>query len=182
LTGVNDQLADWSNNLLDTDKAWMAFVHGCVAAGPAGCAFFAPTAAEILENVEKIYASLRARPIPVRTETSFGVVDYSLLRYTVFESLFAPYALFPTLAQALADLSVGNGTTLFKMTETPSFQCACDPSEYLFESVAEAESAVLCNDGQRISQGYEEVLTHYHKMSQISSWADVWEPIRMACL
>jgi hypothetical protein len=89
---------------------------------------------------------------------------------------------FSDVGAGLADLSVGNGTTLFKMTETPSFQCACDPSEYLFESVAEAESAVLCNDGQRISQGYEEVLTHYHKMSQISSWADVWEPIRMACL
>ncbi|KAJ7759298.1 hypothetical protein B0H14DRAFT_2404110, partial [Mycena olivaceomarginata] len=72
-----------SNNLIHTDKVWMAFVNGCVAAGPNGCAFFASAAAEILASLDKLYASLRARPIPVRTNTSFGIVDYSTLRFTI---------------------------------------------------------------------------------------------------
>ncbi|KAJ7755225.1 TAP-like protein-domain-containing protein [Mycena metata] len=173
---------EWSNNLIDTDKTWMTFVNGCVAAGPKGCAFFAPTAAEILENVDKLYASLRARPIPVRTDVSFGLVDYSLLRRTIFTALYSPYGRFAPLAQALADLSAGNATALFKMSELPAFECACDPSMYRFESVGEAGSAVLCNDGKRIPQDYEGVLAHYKKLSATSSWADLWEPVRMSCL
>ncbi|KAJ6582248.1 TAP-like protein-domain-containing protein [Mycena capillaripes] len=173
---------EWSNNLIDTDKVWMSFVHGCVAAGPEGCAFFAPTAAEISHNVEKIYVALRARPIPVRTNTSFGVVDYSKLRRTIFTALYAPYTSFPALAKALADLSTGNATALFQMSETPAFQCACDPAEHQFESVREAVAAVLCNDGKRIPPEYEGVVAHYENLRKTSSWADVWEFIRMPCL
>ncbi|KAJ7174376.1 TAP-like protein-domain-containing protein [Mycena filopes] len=178
----NYYATEWSNNLLDADKAWTYFIDGCVTAGPKGCAFFAPTAVEILQNIENIYASLRARPIPVRTNLSYGLVDYSLLRHTIFEALYAPYNMFPILAQALADLSVGNGTTLFKIWEKPAFECACEPSDYGFASVWESESAVLCNDGARMTQDYEGVLAHYEAMSKTSSFADLWEPIRMACL
>lgn len=125
----------------------MAFVNGCVAAGPNGCAFFAPAAAEILANLDKLYASLRARPIPVRTNTSFSIVNYSTLRFTIFRALYEPYALFPPLAEALADLTKDNATALFKTTEKPAFKCACDPSQH--ESVGDAGQAVICNDGKR---------------------------------
>ncbi|KAJ7327418.1 TAP-like protein-domain-containing protein [Mycena albidolilacea] len=118
---------EWSNNLIDTNKVWMAFVNGCVAAGPNGCPFFASAAAEILASLDKLYASLRARPIPVRTNTSFGIVDYSTLRFTIFRALYEPYALFPPLAEALADLTKDNATALFKMTEKPAFKCTWDP-------------------------------------------------------
>ncbi|KAF8217164.1 TAP-like protein-domain-containing protein [Mycena galopus ATCC 62051] len=172
----------WDNNLLDTEKVWMAFVDGCVAAGPNGCAFFAPTAAEILDNVEKISESLRARPIPVRTSTSFGVVDYSMLRRTIFQALYSPYALFPTLAQALADVSQGNGTALFKISEIPAFECACGAAQYRFESVREGLAAVLCNDGKRISSEYDKILANYRSLSKASNWADVWASVPLQCL
>ncbi|KAJ7663011.1 TAP-like protein-domain-containing protein [Mycena rosella] len=174
--------AEWSNNLLNADKVWSTFFDGCVAAGPEGCAFFSPTAAEISENVDKLYASLRERPIPVRTNTSFGLVDYSMLRRAIFQSLYSPYAAFPDLAQALADLSAGNATALFKVSEKPPFECGCDESQYRFESVGEGGDAVLCNDGQRIPRAYEDIVAHYQKMRETSEWADVWEPIRMSCL
>ncbi|KAJ7165569.1 TAP-like protein-domain-containing protein [Mycena crocata] len=173
---------EWSNNLLDTDKGWASFFDGCVAAGPEGCAFYASTSAQISEKVDALYASLRARPIPVRTNVSFGLVDYSRLRRTIFKALYSPYKKFPALAQALADLSAGNATALYKMTEASPFQCACDPSEYRFQSVGDAGSAVLCNDGKRIPSAYEDVLEHYQTMRKTSEWADVWEPIRMSCL
>ncbi|KAJ7785021.1 TAP-like protein-domain-containing protein [Mycena maculata] len=172
---------EWSNNLVDTEKTWGAFVDGCVAAGPQGCAFFSPTATELEANVVKIYASLRARPIPVRTNTSFGVVDYSMMRSVIFQSLYSPYAKFPVLAQALAELSAGNGTALFKMSERAAFKCGCDLSEFRFETVFDGGIAVRCNDGKRMPGSYEDVLEHYQNMSKLSSWADVWQSLRLAC-
>jgi hypothetical protein len=174
--------AEWNKDLMDTDKTWMAFVDGCVAAGLNGCAFYAPTATELLANLHKLYVSLRARPIPVRTNTSFGVVDYSTLRFTIFRALYEPYALFPTLAEALADLTKGNATALFKMTEKPAFECACDPSQHRFEPVGDAGQAVTCNDGKRISSEYEDVLAHYRALSKGSPWADVWQHTRLYCV
>ncbi|KAJ7123163.1 TAP-like protein-domain-containing protein [Mycena epipterygia] len=174
---------EWSNDLVDTEKVWTSFVRGCVVAGPEGCAFYSPTAAEISEKMDKIYASVRARPIPVRTDISFGVVDYSMVRRAIFRSLYSPYAKFPALAQALADLSAGNGTALFKMSEKSPFECSCDPSEHPVEFAdMEASSAVLCNDGKRISGAYEDTVAHYQELSKTSTWADMWESVRMACL
>ena len=157
-------------------------MDGCVAAGPERCAFFAPTAAEISQNVDELYASLRARPIPVQTNSSFGIVDFSMLRGVIFRSLYSPYAKFPVLAEALAELSAGNGTAVFKMSQQPPFECACDPSEHRFDAVPEAANAVACNDGKRISPAYEDVVVHYEKMRETSTWADLWEPIHMSCL
>jgi hypothetical protein len=180
---IDFEPAEYFHDLLDTNKTWASFIHGCVAAGPEGCAFFAPTAAEISENVDELYASLRARPIPVRTNTSFGIVDFSMLRGVIFRSLYSPYAKFPVLAEALAELSAGNGTAVFKMSQQqPPFECACDPSEYRFESVGEAGVAVVCNDGKRVSPAYEDSVVHYGKLREISTWADLWEPLRMECL
>ncbi|KAJ7499674.1 TAP-like protein-domain-containing protein [Mycena latifolia] len=173
---------EWSNSLRDTDKVWSAFIDGCVATGPQRCPFFSPTAAEISENVDKLYTSLRDRPIPVRTNVSFGLVDYSVMRRVIFQALRTPYATFPALAQALADLSAGNATALFNLSEEPPFGCACNESQYRFESVSDTGTAVRCNDGKRMYSTYEDILAHYETMREMSEWADVWEPIRMGCL
>ncbi|KAJ7704978.1 TAP-like protein-domain-containing protein [Mycena rosella] len=172
---------DWSSSLSDTEKAWSTFLDGCVAAGPAGCPFFSPTAAEISENVDKLYASLRSHPIPVRTPTSFGLVEYSMLRHAIFQSLYFPYATFPLLAQAIADLAAGNATALFKMSEKPPFECDYDESQNRFEPVGEGGDAVLCNDGQRIPWAYEDFVAHYAIMSETSpSSADPATPLNSA--
>ncbi|KAJ6541006.1 TAP-like protein-domain-containing protein [Mycena vulgaris] len=173
---------EWDDDLIDADKVWSSFLDGCVAAGPQGCPFYSPTAAEISENVDRLYASLRERPIPVRTDISFGLVDYSMLRRVIFSSLYSPYATFPALAQALADLSTGNATALFNMSRRPPFQCSCDESEYRFESVGDATFGVMCNDATQISREYEDSISHYARMSETTTWADVWEPFRMACV
>ncbi|KAJ7083181.1 TAP-like protein-domain-containing protein [Mycena belliarum] len=186
LDGVADAenyfATEWSNNLLDTDKVWTAFVDGCVAAGSDGCALFSPTAGEISEKVNKLYASLRERPIPVRTNVSFGLVDYSMMRRVIFSSLYSPYAAFPRLARALADLAAGNATALFKIGKARTFECACDESPYRFEPVGEAGIAVRCNDGKRISGAYEDIVDHYRKLGETSTWADMWEHTRMSCM
>ncbi|KAJ7616533.1 TAP-like protein-domain-containing protein [Roridomyces roridus] len=178
----NYYAAEWSNNLMDAEKVWTAFLHGCVAAGPTKCAIYSPTAAEIQATVDDLYDSLRARPIPVRTATSYGIVDYDLMRNTIFGSLYKPYASFPVLARALADLSAGNATGLYKMSEAPFFKCSCDLDEFSFENVNDGGLAVRCNDGKRISSEFEDVEKHYGNLLANSSWADVWMGTRLACM
>ncbi|KAJ7730614.1 hypothetical protein DFH07DRAFT_848650, partial [Mycena maculata] len=148
---------EWSNNLVDTEKTWGTFVDGCVAAGPQGCAFLSPIATELEANIDKIYSSLRVSPIPVRTNTSFGVVDYSMMRSVIFRSLYSPYAKFPVLAGP-----------------SPAFKCGCDPSEF-------RGTAVRCNDGKRMPSSYQDVIEHYQNTSKLSRWADVWQAGRLAC-
>jgi hypothetical protein len=179
---ISQSVAEWLNTLLDADKVWSAFLEGCVTAGPEGCPLFAPTSAEIQAKVDKLYASLRARPIPVRTETSHGLVDYGTMRQTIFTALYTPYATFRTLAQALADLSAGNATALYKMAESPPFKCSCDPSEGPFPNMSDGGTAVYCNDVKQLSDKYEDVQRHYRSLQGTSSWADMWASARATCM
>ncbi|KAJ7209103.1 TAP-like protein-domain-containing protein, partial [Mycena rebaudengoi] len=158
---------EWANSLVDTDKVWQSFYDGCVAAGPDGCPFYAPTAEDINTKMNRIYASLRTRPIPVRTNMSYGLVDYAFVRSVIFSALYNPYAQFSPLARALADLAEGNATAMFKMKEKPSFECGCDPSEYRFEALMEA--------------GVGAAQRHYVELGKLSTWADIWALHRMAC-
>ncbi|KAJ7785083.1 hypothetical protein DFH07DRAFT_975516 [Mycena maculata] len=138
---------------------------------------FLPLQRRMQASVEKIHTSLLARPIPVRTDTSFGLVDYSMLRSAMFFSLHSPIARFPVLTQALAGLAAGDGTALFKMSERPAFKCGCDPSEFRFE----AGVAVSCNDEMRIFASYENALEHYQNRSKMSEWEDILEPYWLSC-
>ncbi|KAJ7209102.1 hypothetical protein C8J57DRAFT_1402317, partial [Mycena rebaudengoi] len=165
---------DWSSGLFDTDKVWQSFYDGCVAAGPDRCPFYARTAEDIGAKMERIYASLRTRPIPVRTNISYGLVDYAFVRSVIFSALYKPYAQFSPLARALADLAEGNATAMFKMAEEPSFECECDPSGYRFEDHIEAGVGVYCNDGKTIPSTFESAVRQYMEMSKISTWADLF--------
>ncbi|KAJ7250341.1 TAP-like protein-domain-containing protein [Mycena rebaudengoi] len=173
---------DWSSGLVDTDKVWQSFYDGCVAAGPDRCPFYAPTAEDINAKMDRIYASLRTRPIPVRTSISYGVVDYAFVRGVIFSALYKPYAQFPSLARALADLAQGNATAMFKMAEKPSFECGCSASEYRFEDHIEAGVGVYCNDGKTILSTFESAVRQYMEMGNISTWADIWGHNQMDCI
>ncbi|KAJ7209104.1 TAP-like protein-domain-containing protein [Mycena rebaudengoi] len=160
---------EWANILVDTDKAWQSFYDGCVAAE------------DINTKMDRIYASLRTRPIPVRTNMSYGLVDYAFVRSVIFSALYNPYAQFSPLARALADLTEGNATAMFKMKEKPSFECGCDPSEYRFEALMEAGVGVYCNDAKKFPSTFEAAQRHYVELGKISTWADIWALHRMAC-
>ncbi|KAF7301068.1 Abhydrolase-4 domain-containing protein [Mycena indigotica] len=176
----------WSNSLKDTDKVLSLFAAGCVKAGQTGCPFYASSAEQILANIDSLALALRSKPIPVRASLSHGLIDFSLFRATVFKALYSPYAQFRPLAQALAELTNGNASAFWELSalsrgDTP-FQCGCNPSEYLFESLAESRWAVLCNDGARIPSDYDAWETYYLALSKTSSFADQWTIARMGCL
>jgi len=92
-----------------------AFFDGCHSAGPERCASYASSPSEIAANLEAIYSSLRSQPVPAFTGDAFGALTYDALRGLVGSAITTPYAQFQQLASGLADLSKGNGTTLFQM-------------------------------------------------------------------
>ena len=158
-----------------------SFFDGCVAAGPDICPFYAPTSDAISQKLTALYESVRARPVPVRTPTSYGLVDYARLKLTVFVSLYSPYVMFPPLANALADLLDGDGTMLFQLLETPSFECSCDSPKSPFELVQDGQTAVICTDGKEVNDSLEELKAQYENMAKFTEWAEIWAGIRVRC-
>ncbi|KAF7325596.1 Abhydrolase-4 domain-containing protein [Mycena kentingensis (nom. inval.)] len=177
----------WATSLLDADKALLAFAEGCVAAGPKACAFYSPSASEILANIDTISTALRARPLPVFVPewNVGGGVDFSFLRAVLIAALYSPYTDFPVLAQGLADLQRGNATSLFRFVSerghrTAPFQCGCGEEEGQFESVP--EFAFICNDGAKVSPDFADVVKFYRELQRVSSFADVWAHLHTRCV
>ncbi|KAG5634521.1 hypothetical protein H0H81_001674 [Sphagnurus paluster] len=158
-----------------------AFYTHCHAAGPADCAFYAPTPELIAANLTALYASVSARPLPVRTATSYGLVDYNRLRMSVFTSLYQPWKQWPVLANALADLARGDGAALYAMLETPLFECECGGGEDL-SAVRDAGTAIACNDGDVVPDSFEELEKYFKDTTCKSEWAELWGGIRTSCV
>lgn len=172
----------WSTNLIDTDKTMDAFFTYCHAAGPSNCPFYAPSPDLIAANLTTLYETVRKRPIPVRTNNSYGLIDYNLLRAAVFTSLYSPWATWASLAQALAALALGDGVPLFTLLETPPFQCECGEGESEPSSVRDASTAILCNDGDPVPEAFEELEKYFKETTSKSGWAEIWGGIRASCV
>jgi hypothetical protein len=165
----------------DTDKVLEVFFSECASAGPEGCHFYAPTAHAVSQRLMALYESIRAQPVVVHT-TSYGIVDYSLLRRVIFTSLYLPYTLFPILAKALSDLEAGDGTTLFELVAHQNFECHCDEkSAPFYDNSFEAQTAIMCSDAQEVHDSPQELHTYYEDLVKVSSWAELLGSIRIRC-
>ena len=171
----------WSNNLLDTDKTFESFLTGCAEAGPEDCKFWAPTPKDIERNITALYDAIRSKPIPMKTEKSYGLLDYEMLRSVIFRALYSPYATFAGLAEDLAALAAGDGTGIFDKVSQPPYQCDCDPSRHQFDQLVDATFAVACNDGDDVPRDLESAKQYFEMLSNASSWADKWAGIRLGC-
>ncbi|PFH49122.1 hypothetical protein AMATHDRAFT_76363 [Amanita thiersii Skay4041] len=176
----------WSNNLIDTDKTMQWFFDSCYEAGPSNCPFYASSPEAISQRLTKLYDTLKMQPIPVvdPLSSSTGMVDYPFLRTAIFTVLYKPYAFFPALAKALADLEGGNASSIWSVMNSAQrrFRCSCgDDEEHAFESISDATPGIMCTDGKPISGTLEDTEAHYREMKNMSGWADVWANIRVMC-
>ncbi|GLB45936.1 putative alpha beta hydrolase fold family protein [Lyophyllum shimeji] len=172
----------WSTNLIDTDKTMNAFFTYCHAVGPSDCPFYAPTPDLIAANLTALYDSVKARPVPVRTRNSYGLVDYNRLRVTMFSSLYSPWAMWAPVAHGLAALARGDGAPLYSLLETPSFQCECGEADGEPPIVRDAATAIVCNDGDPVPDAFKELEKYFEEMTSKSGWAEIWAGIRTACV
>ncbi|KAF9544545.1 hypothetical protein CPC08DRAFT_716471 [Agrocybe pediades] len=172
----------WSNDLRDTDKVMDSFFEGCHEAGPEDCDFWAPSPDDIRKNLTSIYESIRSRPIPVKTEKGYGLVDYAMVRGLVFRALYSPFTSFRLLATALAALAAGDASLIFDRAFVPPPQCSCDPSDGLFTNVPDALFTVLCNDGKDVPGDLASSEKYFEMLSKTSQWAEIWAAIRLTCV
>ncbi|KAF9475278.1 hypothetical protein BDN70DRAFT_883911 [Pholiota conissans] len=176
--------AMWSTALRDTDKALDSFFTDCANAGPEGCAFWAPTPENIQQNLTALIESVRAAPVPIRSESGYGLLNSNLLRSEIFSGLYFPYASFVPLAQGLADLAAGNGKTLFDLGNPPMYECVCHPEgEDLAKEVRDSQVAVLCNDGEEVPDDLKSAQEYFDMMMKVSQWGDLIAAItRLQCI
>ncbi|KAF8816536.1 hypothetical protein BYT27DRAFT_7077196 [Phlegmacium glaucopus] len=171
----------WSNNLIDTDKAMESFYTGCADAGPDKCLFWAPSPDDIRQNLTNLYKSVQSQPVPVKSDRSYGVVDYNMLHYLVFRSLYTPFASFQRLARGLAELAAGDGTAVLEWTDPPPFECSQDSSKFLEKNSIEASTAIMCNDGVDIPGDLQYAQKHFEMMSKKSEFGKIWSAIVTNC-
>ncbi|THU82302.1 alpha/beta-hydrolase [Dendrothele bispora CBS 962.96] len=184
IDGVVDSVdyysAGWKTNLRDTSATLQDFFDFCHTAGPSKCAFYASSPSQIGQNLFELYSSLKKKPIPVRTDKSYGLVDYARLRETIFTALYVPYTQFVDLAQGLADLKKENGTKLFMMKEGDPFQCNCSPDVF-GQNTEDASHAISCTDAKPIPGSYEDAVKYFEEALEFSEWSSVWTGIRVSC-
>ncbi|KAJ7440144.1 TAP-like protein-domain-containing protein, partial [Mycena latifolia] len=172
----------WFHNLFDTDRALQAFFDGCAATGPEGCAFYAPTPEEISKNLTALYESIRARPIPVHTASGHTLVDLALLRLLVFSAIYWPQIMFSPLAEILAALSRGDGSSpILNLLVAPVFECSCDPTAHQFDAVEDAGLAITCTDGRGVPSDFGKIEQYYANMTKMSGWGSILASVRIAC-
>ncbi|KAF8577644.1 hypothetical protein K439DRAFT_1418020 [Ramaria rubella] len=172
----------WYSNLHDTDNIIQYFYDKCAAAG-AACPLSANTSALVEERVENIFASIKASPLPVfESPTSYGVVDYSLLKNGLFQSLYAPFPLLSQFAYILAEVEKGNGRPALEYAESIKNQPKCGVPAIIPITRTEAGAAVMCGEGLGAGRDYNDVEVHLRKLRGLSVFADVWTDIaRIPC-
>jgi hypothetical protein len=173
--------ANLTDSMLDTDKTLQTFFDGCVAAGPDACAFYAPTASEIATNLADLTESIRAQPIPVLTDLSHGIVDFSFLRNYIFDSLSSPYNSFASFAQGLAALAAGNATGVYTANEVAAFECDCDAAAPFTQNIYESQIATACGDAASVDDSIAELREFYRNEAAVSSFADIRGYWRIYC-
>ncbi|KDQ11946.1 hypothetical protein BOTBODRAFT_432647 [Botryobasidium botryosum FD-172 SS1] len=176
--------ARWITNLVDTDKTIATFFTGCFSAGPSGCSFHAPSPQLIASRLDALYASVKARPVPVYTPLGYGVVDYSMLQQLIFMSLYTPYTFYPQLADALAALEKNDGGPLLGLSTKLEEKLECDcPRTPVPELPGGSDAAlgIRCTDGAPVEDDLEELQAHFEKLGKLSSFADVWAGIHLEC-
>jgi hypothetical protein len=169
------------------------FFETCFTAGPQSCPLWASTPALIEANLTQIYKELITNPIPIRTPSSYGSLDYPTVKLSVFTALYSPWTEWPALAQALAALGGPQRDPepmwQFATGNVPTFKCPCSGScndkgvrERDFEEqLDEGLPGVACSDGVDIPSEVASAKSIFNNLSQKSDFADIWANIPLRC-
>jgi hypothetical protein len=160
----------------------------CVIAGPIQCALYEKTPAAIKARVDKIFNSLLTHPISTVIGTGpqdYSLVDYTMVRKTVFSLLYEPFTLGgPATFELLAGIERGNGSLWYRDAQVTGIflQCSCD------ETVPQSQGgfgdlgllAIECGDRDPTNDTVSDLQAWYESNAKVSAFAGVW-PWRVLC-
>ncbi|EJC98519.1 uncharacterized protein FOMMEDRAFT_171120 [Fomitiporia mediterranea MF3/22] len=145
---------NWSGFIVDMDKVYTSILDACVEAGPSQCTLHENTTEQIHDRIETLMNKLRIEPALYFNGTAINsaVVDYSTVRYQMFQSLYFPYNTGAPLLGALAALEQGNATPIYQNSNESSFhafledECSVKPENTSVAGVLEANPTIFCVD------------------------------------
>ncbi|KAJ7598026.1 hypothetical protein C8J56DRAFT_1159731 [Mycena floridula] len=173
----------WDPQFADTDKVLQMFFDGCFAAGQSVCPFYASSPAQIHQNMNALLDAVAAQPVPVYDEAtdSYGIIDGAALKSAINQVLYSPYDSFTgftALASGLADLILGNGSTILSIVSfwTPP---TCNEAQ---DNTFDFEFARSCADFVTIEDTPAELQDYYESIQNVSIFVDTTLlPQRVVC-
>ncbi|KAE8414634.1 hypothetical protein BDV36DRAFT_311737 [Aspergillus pseudocaelatus] len=129
----------WTDNVEQMDEAIETFSTFCHSAGPEKCSFWGPTPANITARMDGIVRQLLNHPVPlsgVGDQDLPTMVTYSDLKTLFLNTVYAPLARFPTMANILHQAERGNVSALAGMYDKSN-------------SITDARLAITCTDSYR---------------------------------
>ena len=130
---------EWRDNVDQMDEAMEMFSALCHSAGPKRCSFWGPTTGDITSRLNRIILQFQNNPVPltgIQTGDLPTLVTYSDLKALFINSLYAPLALFPVMADFLHQVERGDVSALAGMFD------ALGPT-------SDARLAIQCADSYR---------------------------------
>lgn len=171
----------WSSyNLMDTDTSLRWLYRDCVEVGPTICPIYERTVSQVWDRVDKLLQRLKTRPVTFYNVSSnvYGEVDYSVVKYAIFSSLFKLHGTGRKLTLALADLEKGNAQTIYdlasKKIDLGAFSCDCSTEPSCpFAHGSDINLAISCSDGPPVNYTMKQLHEFYEKTSLVSTFAEV---------
>jgi hypothetical protein len=181
---------DHSLFVKNADSVFDAFDEACHNAGPAKCHLWAHSPSAVQERRDNLLESLKRNPVLVPAwATPTGpdmplLVTYGLVQLMTRGMIYAPLANAPRMARIYAALERGDGipyyesaAELARATGGPLSEQLCsvtdmpatEPRETPME--LDALSAIMCSDGEPVSDTPDEFARYVQKMRAISRWA-----------
>ncbi|KAG9696321.1 hypothetical protein KCU95_g3505, partial [Aureobasidium melanogenum] len=183
---IDNQQGAWYTDLVDTEKTINSFYQYCADAGYPACALAdldghtEPTHVE--QRTLAVIEKLRYNPVAV-IGTNPEVITSHDLRMLIFQSLYKPVRMFPTLATTIAELEMGDGSNSAQMLKPyHSLSCRATSVDPVFD--VDAQMAILCTDGNdQTSINRTEFAKFATKLMDVSpSIGDIWAATRMQCI
>ncbi|PVH87626.1 alpha/beta-hydrolase [Cadophora sp. DSE1049] len=175
----------------DAHKVMNAFYDFCHIAGPSGCNFHADTPEAIKARLDRLLASIKKNPVIVPAEKSPSnrpeIVSFSSVRRLISKSLYQPISIFPSLAEGLASLEIGDGVPFIKAQGVSKDPISCgNDSELkadLSEGTGDAFPAVMCSEASRLLDTPDEFQKYVDALTELSpsTGAIMAQDFRLQC-
>ncbi|TQW01113.1 proteinase [Cordyceps javanica] len=183
----------WLTNTVDTDEMADMFFRGCFDAGHDVCPLYRPGDASGTDIKRRFWdwvAQLAETPTFVsKTDgSSPAVLQPNDLHLLLLTSLYVPIATFTKTAKVADDAMRGNTTALFELVSALSGGpleevCPVGNTTASAYGFTDAQSAVLCGDGEAIT-GRNTTFWRAYAAKQIAQSAVAgarWSDIRISC-
>ncbi|KLO10922.1 alpha/beta-hydrolase [Schizopora paradoxa] len=182
----------WTESLHDADSALMDLFHTCVRIGPLLCPLYEVNASLIKERVDKLLLRVKEHPIPFfynvvpGVREQYGLVDYSIVKFAMLQSLVKVQEDGWSLIHALAGLEKGYSEAFWRLSARVirwedyfSDRISCDFLEG-FAGGRELGSAVACGEADPVVGDLQSLKEYYADLAKTASFAYEWTR-RISC-